>query len=144
MNWGYKLMLAFVLFAAMMSYLVFRCFQTDFELVEKEYYKSELVYQQVIDGTERAKKLSTAPAIQQSGKALILQMPDEMKDTAVKGSVWFYCAYDSGKDKKYHLSLNENGMQVLGNGVTPGSYVVKIDWSSKGKNYYTEQHLTVL
>ena len=51
MNWGHKLMIVFIAFAAMMSYLAYRAFKTEFELVDKDYYKNELKYQEVIDGT---------------------------------------------------------------------------------------------
>lgn len=144
MNWGYKLMLGFSLFAAMMIYLVFRCFQTNFDLVEKEYYKSELAYQQVIDGSKRAGSLSAAPGLTQSGNAVVLQMPDEMKDSTISGSIWFYCAYDAQKDKKFQLTINENGIQVFNGKLQPGKYTVKMDWEKNGDLYHSEQLLTVL
>jgi hypothetical protein len=60
MNWGNKLILAFVVFAAGMAFMVYQAVNTDFELVEKDYYKQELRYQQVIDGKAEAAKLSAA------------------------------------------------------------------------------------
>ena len=116
MNWGYKLMWTFIVFAVMMLYLVFRSFQTNFELVEKDYYKNELIYQQVIDGTGRANALSEAPQIEQAGKNIILQMPEEMKTKKIEGSVWFYCAYDSGKDKKFDLARGSAEEAILAQG----------------------------
>ena len=41
MSWGNKLLVAFIVFAAGMFYLVYRSVNTNYELVEKDYYKSE-------------------------------------------------------------------------------------------------------
>ncbi len=144
MNWGYKLMLAFIVFAGMMIYLVVRSFATTFELVDKDYYKNELKYQEVIDGTGRANALSASPVFVQNGNNITLQMPDEMKNATVTGSVLFYCAYDSKKDKKFHLEIDKNGTQVFSRVLTPGKYIVKLDWTQAGKNYYAEKNLTIL
>ncbi|MES1215437.1 MAG: FixH family protein [Bacteroidota bacterium] len=145
MNWGYKLMVTFIVFAGMMGYLVYRAFGTNFELVGKDYYKDELRYQQVIDGSDRANLLKTSVEIKQSSDKIILQMPEEMKDKNISGTVLFYCAYDSKKDKNFILTLNNEGTQAFSSGeVTPGTYIVKLNWDSDGKNYYAERKLTVL
>ncbi len=144
MNWGYKILFVFIAFAAMISYMVIRSFQSNFELVENDYYKSELVYQKIIDGTGRANALSHLPEIIQSGKEISLQMPEEMKDKLLSGSILFYCAYDSKKDKKILLSTDKNGIQVLTHVLTPGNYTIKIDWNKEGKNYYSEKKVTIL
>ncbi|MEP6746209.1 MAG: FixH family protein [Bacteroidota bacterium] len=143
MSWGYKLMATFIVFAVMMIYMVYRCFGTNFELVENEYYKSELKYQQVIDGTNQANSLSTAPVLNQLGNMLVLKMPDEMKNGNVSGSILFYCAYNSKKDKKILLMPDTNGTQAFNHIITPGIYTVKIDWNKAGKNYYAEKKITV-
>jgi len=144
MSWGYKLMLTFIVFAAMMSYMVYRCYGTNFELVEKEYYKSELKYQDVIDGTENAGKLSTGPELKQSGNVLVLQMPDDMKNNPVSGTVLFYCAYNSKNDRTFSLAVDKNGTQLFNPSVLPGSYIVKITWTGNGKKYYAERRLNIL
>lgn len=144
MNWGYKLTFVFIAFASMMGYMVFRCYNTNFELVEKEYYKSELRYQEVIDGQGQANTLSAAPIFTQNAQGVVLQMPVEMHDPAVSGNVLFYCAYDSKKDRHQALSLDKNGSQSFDHLLTPGHYRVKMDWSKDGKKYYTEKDLTIL
>jgi hypothetical protein len=129
----------------MMGYLVYRSFGTNFELVESDYYKSELRYQEVIDGTDRANRLNTTVQLLQSPGLITLQMPDEMKNKNISGSILFYCAYDSKKDKKFILNIGQNGMQVFNNqAVAPGIYIVKVDWNNDGKNYYTEKNITII
>ena len=73
-------MITFIVFALMMGYLVYRAFGTNFELVEEDYYKDELRYQQVIDGTGRSNMLNTSVQFNQSANGITLQMPEEMKN----------------------------------------------------------------
>jgi hypothetical protein len=145
MNWGNKLLLTFIVFGAGMGYLVYRSVSTNYELVEKDYYKQELRYQQVIDGTNRVNQLSSAVKIEQTDAGIILELPQEMKEQDISGNVLFYCAYDKKKDKKFSLQTDNNGVQAFPpTAISPGNYTVKITWSNEGKNYFSEKDLTVL
>jgi FixH len=145
MNWGNRLLITFIVFGAGIFYLVYRSMNTNFELVEKDYYKSELRYQDVIDGSNRANALNGIVKLEQTGNALVLQLPDEMKEQAVSGTILFYCAYDTKQDRKFTLKINTSGSQVFEKGqIAPGSYTMKIDWNTNGKNYYTEKIVTII
>ena len=41
MNWGNKLLVAFIVFGLGMGYLAYRSMNTNFELVENDYYKQD-------------------------------------------------------------------------------------------------------
>ena len=97
MNWGNKLLLTFIVFGAGMMYLVYRSVNTNYELVEKDYYKSELRYQQIIDGSNRANQLQSSVKIEQTSAGIILELPQEMKEKNISGDILFYCAYDQKK-----------------------------------------------
>ena len=145
MNWGNKLLVTFIVFGAGMLYLVYRSVNTNYELVEKDYYKSELRYQQVIDGSNRANQLSSPVKIMQTDAGITLELPAEMKNKNISGDVWFYCAYDQTKDKKFPLQLSPEGIQVFQpTAISAGNYTVKISWSDAGKTYFSEKNLSVL
>lgn len=145
MNWGNKLLLTFVVFASGMSYLVYRSMHVNFELVEKDYYKSELRYQDVIDGTNLANKLDSTVSLQQNDNGVLLKLSQEMKNKIISGNIWFYCAYDEKKDKKFQLDVAPDGTQQFQSAIIlPGSYTVKVSWTSDGKNYFAEKKLMVL
>ena len=144
MNWGYKLFFTFIVFAILMTWLVYRAFHTDFQLVEKEYYKSELRYQEVIDGTNRVNALSSAVRLTVRNETIILQLPDEMRNLPVEGTIWFYCAYDGEKDKRLELKPDASGKQQIAlTALQPGTYTAKIQWKQAGKDYYSERKLTL-
>lgn len=144
MNWGNKLLITFVAFGAGMSYLVYRAVHTNFELVEKDYYKTELAYQQTIDAQSRYNQLNDQVILEQVKDGLRLRLPAGMKNKTIDGQAWFYCAYDATKDKKIKLSLNEEASQLFTvDRISPGNYTVKINWTAEENSYYTEKNVTV-
>ncbi len=145
MNWGNKILLTFIVFGAGMFYLVYRSLSTNYELVEKDYYKSELRYQEVIDGSNRVNQLSSPVNIEQTANGISLELPTEMKNKTISGDIWFYCSYDAKKDKIFPLAITTEGKQLFPlSAILPGSYTVKINWYNEGINYFSEKNLTVL
>lgn len=144
MNWGHKLTAVIMAFVCLMAFMVYKAMQTDFQLVEKGYYKSELRYQQVIDGAKRANALSSRVRITREGSRLIVQLPEEMKNSEVQGSLWFYCAYDEKMDRKFRLEPGTDAVQVLDiSAFSAGNYTVKVEWTSDNGHYYSEEHITI-
>jgi FixH len=145
MNWGNKILLVFLVFAAGIFYLVYRSMHVNYELVSKEYYKDEIRYQDIIDASQRANALSRKIEIRQSANVIAVQLPDEMKDEKVTGVMWFYCAADETKDRRISMQPDQRGAQeITKQKFLPGSYVVKFDWTSKNTRYYAEEPLTIL
>ena len=145
MNWGNKLLLVFVVFAAGMFFLVYKSMHTNYELVSKEYYKDELSYQNVIDGTKSANALSSKVQIIQKNEMITVQLPDEMKNEKVSGNIWFYCASDAKKDRHIPIELNAGALQQISKKMfLPGTYTVKFDWTTNNKHYYSEEPFTIL
>jgi nitrogen fixation protein FixH len=138
-SWGTKLTLVFSVFACLILYMVYRCSIVPVNLVTSEYYKDELVYQQVIDGTQNANGLSSGVTLQKNGTDVIIHLPDEMKLQQVTGTVFFYCASNAGNDKKISLQTGDATQVIAANKLAPGSYRVKITWQAGNKHYYNEQ-----
>lgn len=144
MNWGNRLLLVFIVFGLGMGYLVYRSMNTNYELVEKDYYKQELRYQNVIDDHQQANDLSAPVSLEEVNGLLTLQMPEEMKNQSLTGEIYFYCAYDTKKDKRFELIPDSLGRQVFTSGaVSPGNYTAKIKWKRGEQTYYAEKKLFV-
>lgn len=145
MNWGNKLLLSFLVFGSMMGYLVYRSMHTDFELVEKEYYKSELQYQQVIDGSQAASKLQSSARLSYDEDQLALILPEEMKAFNCQGKLLFYCAYNSDLDRNFTFSTTagDNRAVLPVEKLQPGTYTVKMNWTANEVSYYAEKKFTL-
>ena len=144
MNWGNRLLLAFIVFAAGMALLVYKALNTDYELVEKDYYKQELRYQQVIDGKSQAGNLSKPLEFVRDDKGITLQLPPEMKAASPTGEIYFYCANNSRNDRKFKLNTDSSGQQFFEYSAIPsGSYLAKLSWAAGGKSYYAEKDILI-
>jgi len=145
MNWGYKLLLVFAAFAGLMSYMVYRCVRTPVNLVTNEYYRDELVYQDVIEQKNNARALSGAVLVRQDGEGISIHFPREIQQAGTSGTILFYCASDASRDRKIPVSLDAAGCQrVDARSFFPGQYVVKIQWETNHVKYYSEEPFTVL
>lgn len=139
MNWGNKLLLVFIVFGGGISYMVYRCMQIPVDLVSEHYYKDELAYQQVIDGTRKANALSGRVGLTLTSSGLRIQLPPEMHDRQVRGNIEFYCPSDASRDRNLPLSIERGGSEDLAVAdLRPGHYTVKVAWSAGGVGYFSE------
>lgn len=137
-------MFVFIAFGVLMGYMVYRCIRTPVSLVTSEYYKDELNYQQVIDGKARSSQLTGQATLAQDHDNIQLQLPAEMKNRLLHGSVWFYNVSDPKKDKRLQLATNKEGVQQFAlENFRAGRYIVKIEWSDAGTEYYTEKEIII-
>lgn len=140
MNWGNRLILVFIVFGTMIGYMVYRCIETPVNLVSEQYYKDELAYQKVIDGTKQANALSGKLSLAQTAGAIRVMLPTDMRGKAIKGTIVFYCPSDVARDRHVPLQVDEEAAQEIRQGLVPhGHYTVKVSWESGGVNYFAEQ-----
>jgi len=133
MNWGNRLLLVFIVFGLGMGYLVYRSMNTNYELVESDYYKQELRYQNIIDEHNQANALSAPVTVLQKDGAVVLQFPEEVKSQELTGEVYFYCAYDSKKDKRLALKPDNKGQQLIAAGEKVVGFPFEGYWQDLGR-----------
>ena len=144
MSWGNRLLLVFVAFTALMSYMTYRCVNTPVELVASEYYRDELAYQQVIDGTKNANALSRKVSISQEAGKIVIEFPPEMVNSHLGGSILFYNAANLSRDRNIKLNIETGGkMEFDAKLLGPGQFTVKITWNTNKTDYYSEQEIMV-
>ena len=137
-------MIAFIAFAGLLSYMAYRCMKMPVNLVTAEYYKDELTYQDVIDATKNANALSGKATLVQNASNVLLQLPGEMREKQLTGSVFFYCASNIANDRKVALSTDGQAKQEINiKQFSKGLYTVKIEWSDHDKHYYAEEPFVI-
>lgn len=142
-SWGNKILIAILAFVTMMGTLVYKCLNTNYELVSKEYYKDELDYQKIIEATDRTQALTTAANVSVTNESVVVALPEEMKNKNITGSILFYCATDASKDKTIEMKVSPNAEQSIAKSeLRPGHYTVKMNWVADGQSYYSEKPVT--
>lgn len=145
MSWGNKLLLVFIAFTGLMFYMTYRCVTTPVELVANEYYRDELVYQNVIDGTKNANALSRKVIIHQDADKIWIEFPPEMINSRLTGSVLFYNAANLSRDRNVKLNVQSGGkMELDASLLGSGQFTVKITWNTNNTDYYSELNIMVV
>ncbi len=144
MNWGYKIIIVFIVFAAGILTLVTKSMRTKIDMVTKDYYAEELKYQQVIDGKKNAGALSAPVLIAQQAEGIAVTFPQELHGTNITGKIKFYRPSDAGMDVEMPLHLSSEGMLVINRQLFhKGNYLVKVQWENGGKPFYQEESLHI-
>ncbi len=143
MNWGYKLMFVFIVFAGLMGTLVYKSMNTKYELVTKDYYKDELKYQDRIDAKNESSKLSDISVLQDKD-SIVINFPKELLASSITSDIWFYCKTDETKDK--HLKFESPAGKALSIPVSlinKANYQVKVNYKTTKTSYYSEKEIIV-
>jgi len=143
MNWGNKLVVAFILFGCLIGTLVYKAVNTRYDLVSKDYYKEELRYQDRIDGLKNAASISNVQ-IEQDANNIHIQLPNEHKGLDIKGDAYFYCITDERKDVHFPLVLDSTAsFHVLKTNLKKGAYHIKLNWQLGKESFYNEQKIII-
>lgn len=139
MSWGTKLAIGASIYV--IGILTFVGFSTTqkINLVSKDYYPKEVVYQEQIDKLKNAQELKENIQIIQENGSLHIQFPANMHNQ-VRGEIIFYRPADYESDIKTAIEIDENGLQELNtNQLLKGVYRIKVDWKHNGIGYYKEE-----
>lgn len=139
MNWGNKIVIAFICFAAFIGYMVVKAFQEDFDLVAEDYYAQEINYQQKLNKLSNAAEGNKEVIVKQVGEVIELTFPEQ-----ATGEIHFYHPSRKIFDRKYAIDLSkENVHSVMKSELVPGSYRVNITWNSDQKDFYQQSSIYI-
>ena len=142
MNWGKWIIVSFLLFAAFIGFLVFICVREDINLVSKNYYKEELVYQKQIDRLNNTNELLEKPVMHLA--AGILEIQFSRFQEVERGEVRLFRPSDIRFDKMFILSESvENARRIDVRDLPKGMYHARMQWFMNGKEYFLEDTISL-
>tara|TARA_A100000171_G_C2117774_1_gene138898 strand:- start:100 stop:540 length:441 start_codon:yes stop_codon:yes gene_type:complete len=146
MNWGIKIVISFVCFVGLLVTLVYVSVSTDFYLVADNYYEQELAYESQIQRIKNVNGLAEKPdfkLVRSDGKAE-LRFPLSVMKAMEEGKISFFRSANARLDKEFDLVFDENGLQTFDmKSLASGAWKVKIEWKSKGTEYYQELNIVL-
>jgi hypothetical protein len=143
-NWGTGIALVYTAFAAATTGFVAFAMSRPVDLVSGDYYEQALRLDQRMEAERHASALTPPPSIGLSApRALVISLPAAHAATAT-GTVTFYRPSDARADQVEPLGLDRAGRQevALGN-LAAGRWIVKLQWTAGGRNYYVESPLVI-
>ena len=140
-SWGYKLFIAYSLFASGILFLAYKASKQSYDLVADNYYEQELKFQDVIEQKGRTAGLSAPPKISHTINSISIQLPGEFANKKVQGEIYLYRPSDASKDIRKNFTTDEGFYQLdLGKDLF-GSYELKLSWEAGSQHYFEEKRI---
>jgi len=143
MNWGYKILVVYVVFVAGIMLMVFKSSNEKMDLVTTDYYAKELKYQDKIDATSRANALTEDIKYDITDKQIVLHFPKEFAGKKMSGTAELYCPSDENKDIKQDFSAEDATVTINISTVNKGQQELHISWQVNGVDYYFEKKIFI-
>ena len=144
--WPKFIILGYILFIAYIGNFVRMAMRSDVDLVSKDYYKQEIAYQQHIN-TVTNTKVNNAEihvTLAEAAGQLVIAFPEFYQGQKVSGKINFFRPSDAKLDFETALNLNEARQQFLPvDKLERGLWKVRVNSEVNGKNYFTEQVITL-
>ncbi|MEP1151340.1 MAG: FixH family protein [Balneola sp.] len=145
LNWGNGLALVITIFVIGTLSIVSYIISLDFFLVTNDHYENGVEYQQTIDQRNRSSNLDDPILVvfDEKIEALRIIFPNEFVGIA-QGEVKLYRPNNPELDKKFPLSVNANGIQIISTSqLEKGKWILKIDWNANEDTYLEEKTLVI-
>ncbi|MCX6283541.1 MAG: FixH family protein [Bacteroidetes bacterium] len=143
-NWGTGIFIFIVIFMmACAAFFIFANMQ-DNTLVESDYYAKGLRYEEVLQKMRNTSGLHESPWVQYKKNCLRIRYPSDLKGVSVQGTVYLYRPSNKKLDIIIPISYDTAMLQLIrSSDLHTGKYMVKLDWTMKGKSYYFEKEIFV-
>ena len=143
MNWGYKILIVYLIFVMGMLFLVYKSSTQKMDLVTTDYYGKELKFQEQIDETKRADALSESVRYEIKSNQLLIKFPKDFSGKKIIGTVELYCPSDENKDVKQNISLQDTLLMMTITSANKGLHELHIWWSVDSVKYYFEKKIII-
>jgi nitrogen fixation protein FixH len=141
LNWGKSILAIYIGFVLLMVFMVYMASKQDFDLVAKDYYQQEIEYQTKIDANKNQTNSSYKWDVKNINGTIEISLSNFSPQELIVGKVEFYRPNNSKLDITTNLNLNENGKFLFpSNKLEQGQYLIKINYTIKGVNYYEQQN----
>lgn len=143
MNWGYKILVVYLVFVSGIMLLVFKSSSQKVDLVTTDYYAKELKYQEKIDAMNCVHQLSDTVRYGMNDGKLAIVFPKDFSGKKIDGKVLLYCPSDEDKDITHNFSVIDLPVMVTVVNSRKLEYQLQLSWQSEGKSYYFEKKLII-
>jgi len=143
-NWGTGVVIAFIFFISFILYFVIAMNtdkNLDHDLVNENYYKQELEFQNDINKEKNAKTLDSKILWKKTAEGLVLTFPAELDDKVIKGKVFLYRPSNKQLDFETTILLSNHNLLIPDKRLLDGRWNIKIDWSYKDSKYMFKEEI---
>lgn len=139
MNWGFWIVVSFILFAVGTFFMVYISMTTRVELVTDDYYEKELKYQNQIELMKRSNALEQPVGMEFVSSTVVLRFPNIDKKDNYSGTIYFFRPSDKSGDFKSDIKIDTSYSQAFETSMfSRGLWRAKIFWNAGSQQFYSE------
>lgn len=142
MNWGWRIVVLYGGFVALILTLVIGSVQQEYHLVTENYYAEEIAYGDKMEKMANASAL-TAPLeilLDREKDLLRIKYPDN--PSSLDGEIRLYRPSNAREDQAFEVLPDSNHEQAIDlDALARGMWRVQVEWSDGQKSYFKEQVL---
>jgi nitrogen fixation protein FixH len=145
--WPIGIILFFAVFISSMAAWITVALRNDMDLVRKDYYEQEILFQKQIDRVRRTAALGGAVKLEfdRADSRLLLQLPPDQALSGVRGKVQLYRPSDAGLDRELPLAVDRDGRQTFDvSELVPGLWNVHAQWTANGEEFFCEKQIVIM
>ncbi|WP_282068169.1 FixH family protein [Olleya namhaensis] len=143
-NWGTGVVIAFILFISFIMYFVISMNtdkNLDHDLVNENYYKQELEFQNDINKEKNAKTLASKVTWKKTAEGIVISFPTDLEDKNITGKIFLYRPSNKQLDFETTILLSNHNLLIPDKRLLDGRWNIKIDWSYKDTNYMLKEEI---
>ena len=143
-NWGTGIALVYTIFALSMIALVASSFSKKLDLDSKDYYAQELVFQNQIDKSNRARTLASSVKWEVTKGKIIITYPQQFVGSELSGNSFLFKPSDNNADVNFQIKTDEQLKQEISTStLSKGMYKIRIDWAVGKETYFNEGAIVI-
>lgn len=143
MNWGHKIAIVYIAFAAGMVAMLIYSKTFSHELVTEDYYQKELHYQEHIDAKENLLNAPFTIDMHADAGTVLVTFNGLPEGSGVHGRVNLYKPDNQAFDQSMELVLTEGNLMVIEPMMRRGRYRVEVSVEIDGKPYLSERQVVL-
>ena len=143
-NWGTGIALTYTAFALATSAFVAFAVERHVDLVSADYYARSLQLDRRIAAERNAAELGDRVIVAQTApRTALVALPADQKSAAA-GTITLYRASDASADRHMPIVLDAAARQDISlAGMLTGRWLLQVEWSARGRDYFVEREIFV-
>lgn len=145
LNWGTGIALVYGLFAVTMVAVVVKSRTYNPGLVDKDYYKLDLNYQQHLEKKQNAARLSQGLQVHFDAAKQVIQLEFPANLGMPEGKVKCFRSSTVDDDQLLKIQANADGVMEIPTGeFATGLWNLEVDWQAQGTEYFNSALVTII
>ncbi|WP_448519867.1 FixH family protein [Rhodoflexus sp.] len=137
-HWGHGVVVSFVLFVAMIGYMVAVAMRSDVLMVSKDYYRQEENFNAHAEAVGHAREAGNLLRMEQTATEVTFVCPKEWV-TQSEGEIYFYRPSDAKLDFRVAFTPDEEGKQYIHTEpLAKGYWRAKLQIKAAGRSYFKD------